>query len=102
MSGEDSIDLSLILAEAGYTSEDVLDKFEPEQLTGNILDLISNNDDSLDNLFGGSFDENTNVLTIFVDTDSEQDVIQVESMEIQLGEDSTIEEDDITATSFIA
>ena len=53
-------------------------------------------------MFGGSFDENTNVLTIFVDTDSEQDVIQVESMEIQLGEDSTIDEDDITATSFIA
>ena len=42
------------------------------------------------------------MLTIFADTNSDQGVTQVESMQIQLSDDSTVDEDDITATSFIA
>jgi hypothetical protein len=101
-SGEDSIDLSAILTAAGYTDDSSLAKLSEADISDDILDLVSVDDSSLDNLFGGSYDEGTNVLTIFADTDSEQGVTQVESMQIQLSEDSTIDEDDITATSFIA
>jgi hypothetical protein len=101
-SGEDSIDLSAILTAAGYTDDSSLAKLSEADISDDILDLVSVDDSSLDNLFGGSYDEDTNVLTIFADTDSEQGVTQVESMQIQLSEDSTIDEDDITATSFIA
>jgi hypothetical protein len=101
-SGEDSIDLSAILTAAGYTDDSSLAKLSEADISDDILDLVSVDDSSLDNLFGGFYDEDTNVLTIFADTDSEQGVTQVESMQIQLSEDSTIDEDDITATSFIA
>jgi hypothetical protein len=101
-SGEDSIDLSAILTAAGYTGDSSLTKLSEADISDDILDLVSGDDSSLDNLFGGSYNEDTNVLTIFADTDSEQGVTQVESMQIQLSEDSTIDEDDITATSFIA
>jgi hypothetical protein len=101
-SGEDSIDLSAILTAAGYTDDSSLTKLSEADISDDILDLVSGDDSSLDNLFGGSYDEDTNVLTIFADTDSEQGVTQVESMQIQLSDDSTIDEDDITATSFIA
>jgi hypothetical protein len=101
-SGEDSIDLSAILTAAGYTGDSSLTKLSEADISDDILDLVSGDDSSLDNLFGGSYNEDTNVLTIFADTDSEQGVTQVESMQIQLSDDSTIDEDDITATSFIA
>ena len=101
-SGEDSIDLSAILTAAGYSDDSSLGKLSEADISDDILDLVSGDDSSLDNLFGGSYDEDTNVLTIFADTDSEQGVTQVESMQIQLSDDSTIDEDDITATSFIA
>jgi hypothetical protein len=101
-SGEDSIDLSAILTAAGYTGDSSLTKLSEADISDDILDLVSGDDSSLDNLFGGSYNEDTNVLTIFADTDSEQGVTQVKSMQIQLSEDSTIDEDDITATSFIA
>ena len=101
-SGEDSIDISAILTAAGYTNDSSLSQLSDADISDDILDLISDDDSSLDNLFGGSYDEDANVLTIFADTDSEQGVTQVESMQIQLSDDSTIDEDDITATSFIA
>ena len=98
---EDSIDLSAILMEAGYTLENSPTNILDTDISGDILDLISNEDSSLDNLFGGSLDEASNVLTVFADTNSEQGVVQIESGQIQLGEDSALDEDDVTAL-FIA
>jgi hypothetical protein len=98
---DDSIDLSDILMEAGYTSENSPTNILDTDISGEILDLISNEDSSLDNLFGGSLDEASNVLTVFADTNSEQGVVEIESGQIQLGEDSTLDEDDVTAL-FIA
>jgi hypothetical protein len=97
----DSIDLSDILMEAGYTSEISPTNILDTEISGDILDLISNEDSSLDNLFGGSLDEASNVLTVFADTNSEQGVVEIESGQIQLGEDSKLDEDDVTAL-FIA
>jgi hypothetical protein len=98
---DDSIDLSAILMEAGYTLENSPTNILDTDISGDILDLISNEDSSLDNLFGGSLDEASNVLTVFADTNSEQGVVQIESGQIQLGEDSALDEDDVTAL-FIA
>ena len=98
---EDSIDLSDILMEAGYTLENSPTNILDTDISGEILDLISNEDSSLDNLFGGSLDEASNVLTVFADTNSEQGVVEIESGQIQIGEDSTLDEDDVTAL-FIA
>ena len=41
------------------------------------------------------------MLTVFVDVNSLEDVTEIESMNIQLGEDATIDQDDID-TLFIA
>jgi hypothetical protein len=98
---DDSIDLSAILMEAGYTLENSPTNILDTDISGDILDLISGGDSSLDNLFGGSLDEASNVLTVFADTNSEQGVVEIESGQIQLGEDSTLDEDDVTAL-FIA
>ena len=83
--------------EAGYTLENSPTNILDTDISGDILDLIGNEDSSLDNLFGGSLDEASNVLTVFADTNSEQGVVEIESGQIQLGEDSTLDEDDITA-----
>ena len=67
-----------------------------------VLDLISSNDSSLDNAFGSYFDDATNVLTIFADSDSSAGSSSIESIEISVEGDSTVEEDDLTLTAFIA
>ena len=77
------------------------------QVNGNIpnlADLISDNDGSLDNAFGGYLDDSTNVLTIFTDVDSSAGSVDMQSIEVTLGEDSSVEDDDLSVTfsAFIA
>jgi hypothetical protein len=51
-------------------------------------------------LFGGTFDGASNILTLFADTKPDEGVTEVEVLQVKLGDDSTIDEDDITV-SFI-
>ena len=53
-------------------------------------------------MFGGSFDDASNVLTIFADTSSDEGVTEIDTYQVTLGDDSSLEDDDITAVSFIA
>jgi hypothetical protein len=55
-------------------------------------------------MFGASFDDANNLLTLFADTNPEQGMAQVDFYQIELGEDSAFEDDDITVnlSSFIA
>jgi hypothetical protein len=101
-SGADSIDLSAALSSVGYSSEDNVTQLSAADLPADILDLISGSDDSLDNMFGGSFDDASNVLTIFADTNSDEGVTEIDTYQVTLGDDSSVEDDDITAVSFIA
>ncbi len=109
-SGVDSLELGLLLDSAGYTglsaNSDAADQ-SAHQVNGNIpsiADLIGDNDGSLDNAFGGYLDDSTNVLTIFTDVDSSAGSVDMQAIEVTLGEDSTIEDEDLTATfsAFIA
>ena len=99
-SGVDSIDISAALALFGYTSEDSLTQMSDDDIPDDILDLINADDSSLDNMFGGSFDADSNVLTLFVDSAKDVDTTQIESLQIELGDSSVINEDDIVV-SFI-
>ena len=99
-SGVDSIDMTAALASLGYTDEN-LNKLSDAEMPEDILDLISGNDSSLDNLFGGTYDDASNTLTLFADTNPEQGATEMEALQVKLGDDATIDEDDITV-SFIA
>ena len=101
MSGVDSIDLSAALASVGYTAESELAQLTSANMSADILDLISSSDSVLDNVFGGSFDGETNILTLFADTNPELGVTEVNYAEIQLGDQLSVEDDDIVV-SFIA
>ncbi|MGB2115914.1 MAG: hypothetical protein ACPHV4_03885, partial [Porticoccaceae bacterium] len=107
-SSADTIDVSAALLAAGYTGLSSVEGVEENQLnqmtnvSADVLDLISSNDSSLDNAFGSYFDEATNVLTIFADSDSSAGSSSIESIEISVAEDSTVEEDDLTLAAFIA
>jgi hypothetical protein len=109
-SGVDVLELGDLLDSAGYTglseSSEASDSIA-HQVSGdtlNIADLISDADESLDNAFGGYLDDETNVLTVFADTDSSANGIELTTLEITLDDSSTMEDDDLTATfsAFIA
>jgi Ca2+-binding RTX toxin-like protein len=103
-SGADTIDITAAMMAVGYTETDGLTQMMSADMSADILDLINGNDGSLDNMFGASFDNASNLLTVFADTNPEQGMAQVDSYQIELGEDSTFEDDDMTVnfTSFIA
>ena len=103
-SGEDSIDVTQILQANGYGEGDAL---QVSGSTPDIADLVSNSDESLDNAFGGYFNDETDVLTLFVDADSAAGVTNVESIEVTLSDSSSFEDDDLSVNyenfaSFIA
>ncbi|MFL2499621.1 MAG: cadherin repeat domain-containing protein, partial [Porticoccaceae bacterium] len=100
-SGVDSIDISAVLIAAGYTDQSSLTQLADAEISADILDLINADDSSLDNMFGGAFDDTSNVLTLFADTNSNAGITEIDSIQIELGQSSTADEDDITA-SFIA
>jgi hypothetical protein len=103
-SGADTIDITAAMMAVGYTETDGLTQMMSADMSADILDLINGNDGSLDNMFGASFDNASNLLTVFADTNPEQGMAQVDSYQIELGEDSTFEDDDMAVnfTSFIA
>ncbi|MDG2018431.1 MAG: cadherin domain-containing protein, partial [Porticoccaceae bacterium] len=79
-SGSDKFDMSQLLSDAGYTADSLLD-----------------------GAFGGNFDSETNVLELFVDTDT-SDGVSLETYEVTLSEGSEFEDDDLSAnfSAFIA
>ena len=107
-SSADTIDVSAALLAAGYTGISPAEGLEENQLnlmtnvSTDVLDLISSDDSSLDNAIGSYFDDATNVLTIFADSDSSAGSSAIESIEISIGDGSTVEEDDLTLAAFIA
>jgi hypothetical protein len=103
-SGTDTIDITAALIEAGYTESDSLTQLMSADMSADILDLINGNDGSLDNMFGGSFDESSNLLTVFADTNSEEGVAEIASYQVEVGDSSTVDDDDITVnfSTFIA
>ncbi|MGB1383525.1 MAG: hypothetical protein ACPG8S_06410, partial [Porticoccaceae bacterium] len=103
-SGTDTIDITAALIEAGYTESDSLTQLMSADMSADILDLINGNDGSLDNMFGGSFDESSNLLTVFADTNSEEGVAEIASYQVEVGDNSTVDDDDITVnfSTFIA
>ena len=107
-SSADTIDVSAALLAAGYTGMSSVEGVEENLLnqmtnvSSEVLDLISSNDSSLDNAIGSYFDDATNVLTIFADSDSSAGSSAIESIEISVGDGSTVEEDDLTLAAFIA
>ena len=107
-SSADAIDVSAALLAAGYTGISSAEGVEENLLnqmtnvSSDVLDLISSNDSSLDNAIGSNFDDATNVLTIFADSDSSAGSSAIESIEISIGDGSTVEEDDLTLAAFIA
>ena len=111
-SGVDSIDASVALMALGYTGiSSSLDGGAQENklsvltdVSDDILDLVSNNDASLNNAFGSYFDDASNVLTLFVDTDASQESHLIEKFEIAVGDDSIVDDDDLAVAldAFIA
>ena len=110
--GVDSIDASVALMALGYTGlSTALDGGAQQNklsaltdVSADILDLVSNNDTSLNNAFGSYFDDASNELTIFVDTDASLESQMIETFEIEVGEGNTVEDDDLTVSfnTFIA
>jgi hypothetical protein len=93
VSGEDSVDMTQILEAAGYSEGDAV---QVSGSTPDIADLVSNDDESLDNAFGGYFNDDTDVLTLFVDTNSSAGFTDVESIEVTLSDDSDFNDDDLS------
>jgi hypothetical protein len=69
-SGVDTIQMGKMMVSAGYTIEDTPTQLASAEMSADILDLVNGDDSSLDNLFGATYDEDSNTLTVFVDSDS--------------------------------
>ena len=107
VSGEDTIDLSDLAAAYGYQNgasgaasptDGALARYAGD-LTG-ISALIAENNAALDNTFGSFLDDETNNLTVFVDSSSDSGSITIESFEITLPDGVAVEDADITAVSY--
>jgi hypothetical protein len=107
MHEEDIIDMTQLLLSLDYTG---LSEYDPaaDAVTGiaseyedtslSVLDLIAQNDSSLDNVFGMVVNQDTGVITGFYDSNSDADVVEIETFEINIGSavaDVTL--DDLTA-----
>jgi hypothetical protein len=103
-SGVDSIDISAALVAAGYTADNAPTQLASTEMSADILDLVNGDDSSLDNLFGATYDEDSNTLTVFADSDSSADSTDMDSFEITLDDSATVEDEDIVAdlSGFIA
>ena len=105
-SGEDTIDVSLLAAQFGYSgysdiaSDDVLVRYSGDEV--NVGELVSSSDETLDNVFGSFFD--SGVLSLFIDGSSVSGEVAVEMFQVTLPDDYDLNNSDITATtySFIA
>ena len=109
VSGEDTLEISAVAKALGYTSvggTSAVDKVitQVASVPDSIVDLITGNDTSLDNAYGAYFDDDTDKLTIFVDSSADAGTVAMVTYEITLGESSNFVSDDIELTSaaFIA
>jgi hypothetical protein len=104
-SGVDAIDISAALVAAGYnTSDNVPTQLGSADMSSDLLDLVNGDDSSLDNLFGATYDDASNTLTVFADSDSSAGSTDMDSFQITLDDSATVEDDDIVAnlSAFIA
>jgi hypothetical protein len=104
-SGVDTIHISEALLAAGYnTSDNAPTQLASADMSADILDLVNGDDSSLDNLFGATYDEDSNTLTVFADSDSSAGSTDMDSFQITLDDSATVEDDDIVAnlSAFIA
>jgi hypothetical protein len=104
-SGVDTIHISEALLAAGYnTSDNAPTQLASAEMSADILDLVNGDDSSLDNLFGATYDEDSNILTVFADSDSSAGATDMDSFQITLDDSATVEDDDIVAdlSAFIA
>jgi hypothetical protein len=92
------------LVAAGYTADNAPAQLASADMSADILDLVNGNDSSLDNLFGATYDEDSNTLTVFADSDSSAGATDMDSFQVVLDENATVEDDDIVAnlSAFIA
>jgi hypothetical protein len=104
-SGVDTIDISAVLVDAaGYTSDNMPTQLLSADMSADILDLVNGDDGSLDNLFGATYDEDSNTLTVFADSESSVGTTNMNSYQITLDDSATVDDDDIVAnlSAFIA
>jgi hypothetical protein len=103
-SGVDAIDISAALVAAGYTADNAPTQLASADMSADILDLVSGDDSSLDNLFGATYDDASNTLTVFADSDSSTGSTDMDSFQITLDDNATVDDDDIVAnmSAFIA
>jgi len=104
-SGVDTIDISAVLVDAaGYTSDNMPAQLLSADMSADILDLVNGDDGSLDNLFGATYDDVSNTLTVFADSESSVGTTNMNSFQITLDDSATVEDDDIVAnlSPFIA
>ena len=90
---------------AGYNNSDnAPTQLASAEMSADILDLVNGDDSSLDNLFGATYDEDSNTLTVFADSDSSAGSADMDSFQITLDDSATVEDDDIVAnlSAFIA
>jgi hypothetical protein len=83
-SGVDAIDISAALVAAGYTADNAPTQLASAEMSADILDLVNGDDSSLDNLFGATYDEDSNTLTVFADNDSSVGATDMNSIQITL------------------
>jgi hypothetical protein len=89
---------------AGYTSDNMPTQLLSADMSADILDLVNGDDGSLDNLFGATYDEDSNTLTVFADSESSVGTTNMNSYQITLDDSATVDDDDIVAnlSAFIA
>jgi hypothetical protein len=102
-SGVDAIDISAALVAAGYTADNAPTQLLSADMSADILDLVNGDDSSLDNLFGATYDDASNTLTVFADSDSSA-AIDMDSFQITLDDNATVDDDDVIVnlSAFIA
>jgi hypothetical protein len=102
-SGVDSFDISAALVAAGYTADNAPTQLLSTDMSADILDLVNGDDSSLDNLFGATYDDASNTLTVFADSDSSA-AIDMDSFQITLDDNATVDDDDVIVnlSAFIA
>jgi hypothetical protein len=98
-SESDTIEMAMLLDAAGYSEDDAATNLGFVDLDA----LLTDGNADLNNAFGASFDEESSVLELFVDTDKTNGV-SIESYEVTLSDSSDFDDDDLSAdfSAFIA
>ncbi len=107
--GVDAIEMSGLAIALGYTSTQSgsATDFVVSELSSvpsDIASLITGNDSSLDNSFGAYFDDESDKLTLFIDSSTSAGTVTMATMEITLTDEPgfSLDDLDITSAAFIA